>query len=92
MQALLGWVSHELDRNSFLPCLHGFWFLLNKQNAPVLKNDVALHLSVATATSYGAHSTSVQGCDDLMNAIVDALDAPIERHTNLIFVRYFTAW
>ena len=41
-------------------------------------------------TSDGMDPTGIQCRDDLVNAEVNTLDAPVDRHADLIFEGYFT--
>ncbi len=85
MQALLVHLPYELDPDSFLPGFYGFGSLLDNQRAPILKDNVTLHVPMPTATGHGMYPARIQGRYDLVNAVVDALHTPVEWHADLIF-------
>ena len=84
MQALLTPLPYELDPDSFLPGFHRFWGLLDDYCATILQYDVPLHRAMTATTSLGTESSRIQCRHDMVNAVVDALDAPIEWHADLI--------
>ena len=71
--------------NQPLPLVHGLWSSrVDNQDPTVVKDDIPSHFSVSAAASHGPNTACVQGRDDVVNAMVNTLDTPIEWHTDLI--------
>ena len=90
MQALLTPLPYELDPDSFLPGFHRLWGLLDDYCATILQYDVPLHLTMPATTSLGTDSACIQCRDDLVNAVIDALDTTVDRHADLMLEGFFT--
>ena len=65
--------------------------LQNHQRPTILQVDATGHLPVAATAGHGMDSASIQRCDDVVNAVVDALHSTVDRHGHLISKRPFPA-
>ena len=84
MRPLLKRMPHRLAVHHLLPLVHRFRRPLDDENTTIIEDDVALHLSMPAATRHGEDAPGIQRRDDVMNAVVDALHAPIKWHAHLI--------
>ena len=62
------------------------------QYPSIFQVDASGHLAVTAATRNGTDTSGVQGCDEVMNTVIDTLHTAIEWHANLISECLFASW